>query len=315
MSNPYELILEPGRAERQYWRDLWRYRELFYILAWRDVSVRYKQTLIGAAWTVIQPLLTMVVMTVVFDKVAGLPSEGDAPYSLMVFAGMLPWMFFSTSLSTASQSLVANSNLISKVYFPRMIVPAAAVITALVDFLISFVILAAMMAWYRFLPDGRIAALPLLMVLAFFGGGRAGAVDCGHERQVPRFPLRDSVPRAVRSLRLARGLQRFGHPPPLRRRGLCGLLAESDGGRDRRLPLGDPGRRGRGLLARLRDFLRRGSGAAVRRHSALPQHREDLRGRDLARGGERRAGGRDGPLSPAECRITMSTSNRQRILE
>jgi lipopolysaccharide transport system permease protein len=163
----FELILEPGRAERQYWRDLWRYRELFYILAWRDISVRYKQTAIGVAWALIQPLLTMLIMTVVFGKVAGLPSDGAAPYSLMVFAAMLPWMFFSTALSTASQSLVTNANLISKVYFPRMIVPASSVITAFVDFLISFLILVAMMAWYRFVPNWHILTLPLFMGLAF----------------------------------------------------------------------------------------------------------------------------------------------------
>jgi len=162
-----ELIIEPGRAERQYWRDLWRYRELFYILAWRDISVRYKQTAIGVAWALIQPLLTMLIMTVVFGKVAGLPSDGDAPYSLMVFAAMLPWQFFSTSLSTASQSLVSNANLISKVYFPRMIVPAASVITSFVDFLISFLILVGMMAWFHFWPDWRILTLPLFMAMAF----------------------------------------------------------------------------------------------------------------------------------------------------
>lgn len=167
MSSTHELILEPGRAERQYWRDLWRYRELFYILAWRDISVRYKQMVIGVAWALIQPLLTMLIMTVVFGKVAGLPSDGDAPYSLMVFAAMLPWQFFSTSLSAASQSLVSNANLISKVYFPRMIVPASAVLTSFVDFLISFLILLGMMAWYRFWPDWHILALPLFMALAF----------------------------------------------------------------------------------------------------------------------------------------------------
>jgi lipopolysaccharide transport system permease protein len=162
-----ELILEPGRADRQYWLDLWRYRELFYILAWRDVSVRYKQTAIGVAWAVIQPLLTMVIMTFVFGRVAGLPSEGTVPYALMVFTAMLPWQFFSTSLAAASQSLVGNANLISKVYFPRMIVPASAVMTSFVDFLISFVILVAMMAWYWFWPDWRIATLPLFIALAF----------------------------------------------------------------------------------------------------------------------------------------------------
>jgi lipopolysaccharide transport system permease protein len=167
-ASAYELVLEPGRAERQYWHDLWRYRELFYILAWRDISVRYRQTVVGVAWALIQPLLTMLIMTVVFGKVAGLPSAGAAPYALMVFAAMLPWQFFSTALSTASQSLVTNANLISKVYFPRMIVPAASVITSFVDFLISFLILAGMMIWYRYIPDWRILTLPLFMALAFF---------------------------------------------------------------------------------------------------------------------------------------------------
>ncbi len=163
----HELILEHGRAERQYWRDLWHYRELFYILAWRDISVRYKQTVVGLGWALIQPLLTMLIMTMIFGKVAKLPSEGAAPYSLMVFAGMLPWMFFSTALSTASQSLVGNAQLISKVYFPRMIIPASAVITSFVDFLVSFAILIGMMAWYRFWPDWQILTLPLFMFLAF----------------------------------------------------------------------------------------------------------------------------------------------------
>ncbi len=161
-------ILEPGRAEKNYWRDLWRYRELFQVLAWRDVSVRYKQTVIGVAWALIRPFLTMVVFTIIFGKVAKLPSEGTAPYALMVFAGMLPWSFFSTALSEASGSLVSNSNLISKVYFPRLIVPTATVVVAFIDFLISFVILVAMMVWYRFLPGFQILLLPVFIVLAFF---------------------------------------------------------------------------------------------------------------------------------------------------
>lgn len=167
LSSPHRLVIEPGRAERQYWRDLWRYRELFYVLAWRDISVRYKQTVIGVAWALIQPLATMLVMTVIFGYVAKLPSEGAAPYAIMVFAAMLPWQFFSTSLSSASQSLVGNANLISKVYFPRMIIPAGAVITSFVDFLISFVILLGMMVWYQFWPDWRILTLPLFVALAF----------------------------------------------------------------------------------------------------------------------------------------------------
>ncbi|NCW26787.1 MAG: ABC transporter permease [Verrucomicrobia bacterium] len=144
------LVLESGRAERHYWRDLWRYRELFYFLAWRDLLVRYKQTAIGVAWALIRPFLTMVVFTVVFGKLAKLPS-GGVPYPILVFAGMLPWQFFSNALSESSGSLVSNANLISKVYFPRLIVPAGAVIVGFVDFLISFVIMAALMVWYGFL--------------------------------------------------------------------------------------------------------------------------------------------------------------------
>jgi lipopolysaccharide transport system permease protein len=170
----HELTLEPGRAERQYWRDLWRYRELFYILAWRDISVRYRQTVIGVAWALLQPLLTMFIMTVVFGKVARLPSEGAAPNALMVFAAMLPWQFFSTSLSSAGQSLVGNSQLISKVYFPRMIIPASAAIASFVDFLISFALLGVVMAWYRFWPDWRILTLPIFTALAFLAATGPG---------------------------------------------------------------------------------------------------------------------------------------------
>lgn len=165
--NTHEIILEPGRAERNYWRDLWHYRELFQVLAWRDVSVRYKQTLIGLAWALLRPFLTMIIFTVIFSKLAKLPSEGTAPYALMVFAGMLPWQFFSSALSEASQSLVANANLISKVYFPRLIVPSATVVVAFIDFLISFVILIGMMIWYHFIPDWHIVLLPAFVVLAF----------------------------------------------------------------------------------------------------------------------------------------------------
>ncbi len=161
------LVIEPGRAERHYWRDLWRYRELFYVLAWRDVSVRYKQTIIGLIWALIRPFLTMVVFTVVFSKVAKLPTEGAAPYALMVFAGLLPWQFFSTALSESSNSLIGNANLISKVYFPRLIVPTAAVVVSFVDFLISFIILVGVMLWYQFLPGWQILTLPFFILMAF----------------------------------------------------------------------------------------------------------------------------------------------------
>jgi lipopolysaccharide transport system permease protein len=167
-TRPFELILEPGRTERHYWRDLFVYRELFYILAWRDLSVRYKQTVIGVTWALLQPLLSMMVMVAIFGMVAKLPSDGNAPYAIMVFAAMLPWQFFAASLSTASQSLVMNSNLISKVFFPRMIIPASALIANFVDFLIGFAILGCMMLWYRFWPEWRILTLPAFMALAFF---------------------------------------------------------------------------------------------------------------------------------------------------
>jgi lipopolysaccharide transport system permease protein len=166
MPSDYLLILEPHRAERNYWRDLFRYRELFYMLAWRDIAVRYKQTVIGVAWALIRPFLTMLIFTVIFDRVAKLPSEGDAPYALLVLAGMLPWTLFSTALGEAANSLVANANLISKVYFPRLIVPTATVITSFVDFLISLVLLAGVMIYYQFAPGWQIIFLPVFMLLA-----------------------------------------------------------------------------------------------------------------------------------------------------
>ena len=162
-----ELILEAGRAERHYWRDLWRYRELFWVLASRDISVRYKQTIIGVVWALIRPFLTMVVFTVIFSRLAKLPSEGAAPYALMVFAGMLPWTFFSMALTDASGSLVNNTNLIGKIYFPRLIIPTAAIVVALVDFLISFALLVVLMLWYQFAPGWQILLLPIFIVLAF----------------------------------------------------------------------------------------------------------------------------------------------------
>lgn len=164
--NETELVIEPGRAEKNYWADLWRYRELFLILAWRDLAVRYKQTIIGVLWAIIRPFLTMVVFTVIFGRVAGLPSDGATPYALLVFAAMLPWSLFSNALSESSNSLIGSANLISKVYFPRLIVPAATVVTAFVDFLISLLILAGLMLYYRFWPGWQILLLPLFTVLA-----------------------------------------------------------------------------------------------------------------------------------------------------
>lgn len=168
-----ELVIQAGRAERQYWHDLWRYRELFYFLAWRDVLVRYKQTAIGVAWALIRPFLTMVVFTIVFGKLANLPS-GGVPYPILVFTAMLPWQFFANALSECSNSLISNANLISKVYFPRLIVPASAVIVSFVDFLISGMILLALMAWYNFVPDWRIVLLPCFVLIAFMAALGAG---------------------------------------------------------------------------------------------------------------------------------------------
>ena len=168
-----ELVIEAGRTESQYWQDLWRYRELFYFLAWRDILVRYKQTAIGIAWALIRPFLTMIVFTIVFGQLAKLPS-GGVPYPILVFAAMLPWQFFANALSECSNSLISNANLISKVYFPRLIVPGSAVIVSFVDFMISGIILLALMAWYNFVPSWRILTLPLFIVIAFaaaMGGG------------------------------------------------------------------------------------------------------------------------------------------------
>lgn len=168
-----ELIIEPNRPVLHYWRDVWRYRELFWFLVWRDILVRYKQTVVGVAWSVIRPLVTMVVFTVVFGMLAKLPS-GNIPYPLLVFSAMLPWSFFANALAEGSGSLVGNANLLTKVYFPRIIIPVSSVIVALVDFAISLVIMAAIMLWYGYLPDWRIITLPLFLVLACLPVAGAG---------------------------------------------------------------------------------------------------------------------------------------------
>ena len=164
--NDSVLIIEPGHTEKNYWADLWRYRELFIVLAWRDISVRYKQTVFGIAWAVIRPFLTMVVFTVIFGHIAKLPSDGDTPYALMVFSAMLPWQLFSMVLSDTSQSLIDNVNLITKVYFPRLIIPIATMVRAFIDFLVSFVILIVLMVWYRFIPGWSICCLPFFVLIA-----------------------------------------------------------------------------------------------------------------------------------------------------
>jgi lipopolysaccharide transport system permease protein len=162
------LVIEAGRSETRYWADLWTYRELFFILAWRDVSVRYKQTAVGAAWAIIRPFMTMVVFTAIFGSVAKLPTEAGAPYPILVFSGLLPWFLFSSVLSEASGSLLTNANLISKVYFPRIIVPTSAAVVALIDFLINLVILLGMMVWLQFWPTWRLLLLPAFVLVAVF---------------------------------------------------------------------------------------------------------------------------------------------------
>lgn len=168
-----ELIIKPNQGFSGYWRDLWQYRELFYFLAWRDIAVRYKQTVIGIAWSVIRPVLTMIVFTIVFGRLAGLPSEG-APYPVLVFAALLPWQFFANALTESSNSLISNAQMISKVYFPRLAIPTSAVVVSFVDFLISFVILLLLMLGYRFPPDWRMLTLPLFLLLAFAASLGAG---------------------------------------------------------------------------------------------------------------------------------------------
>ena len=173
MQEQDELLIKPGMGALHYWNDIWRYRELFFFLAWRDILVRYKQTSIGIAWSVIRPLATMLVFTVVFGTLAKLPSNG-VPYPIMVYAAMLPWQFFANSLTECSNSLIDNANLLTKVYFPRLIVPAGSVLVGLVDFLISLVILFIIMTCYRFVPDVRMLLLPLFLLLAFLASFGAG---------------------------------------------------------------------------------------------------------------------------------------------
>lgn len=168
-----KVTIEAGRTEKHYWKDLWRYRELFYFLAWRDLLVRYKQTVIGIAWAVLRPLLTMLALTLVFGKFAKLPSDG-VPYPILVFAALLPWQFFASSFSEAGNSLISNANMISKVYFPRIAIPASSIIVSFVDFLISLGLLAFIMTWYGFMPEMRILTLPffaLIAIAASLGGG------------------------------------------------------------------------------------------------------------------------------------------------
>ena len=167
MKNENVLIIEAGRTEKHYWADLWRYRELFYILSWRDITVRYKQTVIGVVWAILRPLLTMIVFTIIFGRLAKLPSDGNVPYAIMVYAAMLPWQFFASSVSDSSNSLIDNTQLITKVYFPRIIIPISSVVTSSIDFLVSFMILIFLMVYFQFTPNWNIFYLPVSLMIAF----------------------------------------------------------------------------------------------------------------------------------------------------
>lgn len=173
-----EDIIAAGQTERNYYRDLWRYRELLIFLAWRDIQVRYKQTVIGVGWAMVRPVLTVGVLTLVFGRIAHLPAPGDVPYPLLVMVGLLPWQFFSTCLSECGNSLVGNASLVSKVYFPRLIVPAGTLLTAGVDSVLSLGILILLMAWFGFVPDTRLFALPLAAICALASAFGAGLWLC-----------------------------------------------------------------------------------------------------------------------------------------
>lgn len=167
------VTIEAGRSDAHYWRDLWSFRELLWFLAWRDILVRYKQTVIGVSWSLIRPLMTMIVFTIVFGKLAGLPSNG-VPYPILVFAALLPWQFFANSLSDSSNSLLSNAGMISKVYFPRLIVPASSIVVSVVDFMITLALMLGLMLWYQVMPTWRMLLLPMFLALALataFGAG------------------------------------------------------------------------------------------------------------------------------------------------
>lgn len=174
MSEPRRIVIEAGRAEKNYWTDIWRFRELLYILSWRDIKVRYRQTKIGIAWAVLRPMLTMGILMLVFNRFVGLNTADGQPYSILVFAGQLPWMFFATSLSDASNSLIANERLITKVYFPRIVIPLSSIATSLIDFLVSMILLFLIMAYHGFIPTWRLLFLPVFFVLVTFAAMGAG---------------------------------------------------------------------------------------------------------------------------------------------
>jgi lipopolysaccharide transport system permease protein len=261
-----ELIIEPGRATRNYWSDLWRYRELLGFLAWRDIQVRYKQTTLGILWALIQPAVTLVVFTFVFGKLANLPA-GNTPYPLLVLAGLLPWQLFAAAFSNASGSLVANTHLISKVYFPRLLVPLSSIAVALIDFAVVLLLLVGMCVWWRFVPDWRIVALPLFIALAL-----VTALGAGLWLTALTVKYRDF--RFVVPFLLQVGLflsRRFQHEQPAQL--AVALFAEPDGRGDRRIPLVPASRRTCAQSGQPRRFRRHGAVPSAIRHPVFPAYR------------------------------------------
>lgn len=166
--NNFHLTIVPDKVEQHYWQDLFRYKELFYMLSWRDLKVRYKQTILGIAWSVVRPLLTMVIFTLVFSKAANMKADDPSvPYAIFVMAGVLPWQFFANAVGEASNSLIGNAGLLSKVYFPRLIIPVSAIITSLVDFMITLVLLVGLFVYYGYMPSAKLVLLPFFIILNF----------------------------------------------------------------------------------------------------------------------------------------------------
>jgi lipopolysaccharide transport system permease protein len=166
MTQAGKIIIEPHKTSRGYWSEIYEYRELLFFFVWRDVLVRYKQTSIGILWAVLRPVSTMIVFTFVFGKVAGLPTEGSAPYALLVFSGILPWQLFSGAVQTGADSLISNAQMISKVYVPKLIFPMIGAATACLDFLIALGVYFVLMAYHQIMPDWRLLTLPVFILFA-----------------------------------------------------------------------------------------------------------------------------------------------------
>lgn len=169
----FDLIIESNKGKKHYWKDVWKFKGLLYYLSWRDILVRYKQTVVGVSWGILKPLITVAIFTIIFGYIAKLPDKG-VPYPLLVFSAMLPWQFFVNSFSDAGNSLLANSGMINKVYFPRVILPASSILVGLIDFFISFIILCGLMVWYHFIPGIRMLTLPFFILLALVAAYGAG---------------------------------------------------------------------------------------------------------------------------------------------